>query len=140
MKRIANRGSRAVCSALLLLVAGCTLKPVHIQLVAFGNGDVDGIWLWRLQDSGQYARLCHFEISNPYPQNGVEVISYDQSCSDGSPPGSPMQAEVVRLAGSPDTVNLRLEYQPGSRSIGTYRASAYNTSGESGLSSAKIQL
>jgi hypothetical protein len=128
------------CALLLLLVGGCSLKPVHVLLRGFRSGDVDGIWLWRQQSNNVYSRLCRFVISNSYLQYGIEVVSYDQICNDGSPPFNAMQAQVTRDAANPDNVTLRLQYQRGSRTPGTYRASAYNKSGESVLSSGKVNL
>jgi hypothetical protein len=142
MGRIARLRWRALCcAALMLAMGGCPgFKKVHLQLTAFGSGDVDGIWLWRQGSSGSYTRLCRFQISNPYPQGGVELVSYDQLCLDGSLRTIPMQAQIVRTAADPNTITVRLEYQPGNRAVTTFRATAYNAAGESGLSSGVIRL
>jgi hypothetical protein len=113
---------------------------VHLQLTAFGSGDVDGIWLWRQGSDGSYKRLCRFQLSNSYLQGGVELVSYDQWCMDSSAAAIPMQAQIVRTAGDPNTIAVRLEYQPGNRAVAMFRATAYNAAGESGLSSGVIRL
>jgi hypothetical protein len=127
--------------ALLLFIGGWGGdNVVHIQLAAFRSGDVDGIWLWRLETTGKYARMCRLPISNPFSWNGIEVVSYLQWCNDGTSRSSPFLAEVVRNTTDPGTVTLTLRYQQGSRPEALYRASAYNSIGESGLSSAIGQL
>ena len=128
------------CALLLLLVGGCTPRTVHLTLVDFASGDVDGIWLWRQQANGEYARRCLFALSDPDLQSGVEVLYYVRICEGDAAPSSPMQAEIARNAGVPDRVTLRLEYRSGSATIGTYRASAFNDSGESALSSESVRL
>jgi hypothetical protein len=139
--RVAKLRLRALwCAVLLLFMSGCDVGSMHIQLAGFRNGDIDGIWLWRLDETGNYTRVCRFPISDPYYQNGVEVVAYGQACNDGLPPGTPLLAQVERAADDPETVTLWLVFQRASRPLGLYRVSAYNSVGESDLSSAVVQL
>lgn len=139
--RPVHRGALAFSLALLLLpIGGCTPKLLRIQLGAFRLGDVDGIWIWRRSPtSGRYTRSCRVAISDPYQQNGVEVVSYVESCLNGLT-GAPMQAQVARLASDPDTVSLNLVVEPPSPALSIYRASSFNAAGESALSAASVQL
>ena len=138
--RTAHRGALALALALLLLpAAGCSLKPLQVRLAGFGSGNIDGIWLWRRQSSGAYTRACRFEISDPYPLNGIEIISYDQTCPGGGANGTPMLAQIRRQAGDPSTITVSLLFQT-SGAVAAYRATAYNAAGESTMSSTIAQL
>jgi hypothetical protein len=139
--RTAHRGALALSLALPLLTAGsCSFEALKIQLAGFGQGDIDGIWLWRRQSSGAYTRSCRIEISNPFLLNGAEIVSYDQTCPGGGATGIPMQARIQRLPSNPTTITVRLLYLSTGAAVGTYRASAYNAAGESPLSSTIAQL
>ena len=138
--RTARRGTPALALALLVLSAvGCSVESLKIQLSSFGEGNVDGIWLWRQQGSGDYTRECIFQISNPYFENDTEVISYDQKCLNGTV-GARLEAQVQRQANNPASVTLVLMYQRVDGVAGAYRATAYNASGESAMSSTAVEL
>ena len=138
--RTARRGALAIALALLVLsAAGCSFESLQIRLSSFGQGQVDGIWLWRLQPTGSYARECRFQISDPYLQHGEEVVAYDQVCSDGVT-GTRFEAQVQRQAGNPASVTLLLWFEPIASTSGTYRATAYNAAGESAMSSTIARL
>jgi len=139
--RTASRGALAFSLALLMLpVAGCSFKSLQIRLVGFNQGDIDGIWLWRRQSSGTYARACKIEISDPFMLKGTEVVSYDQTCPGGGANGTPLMAPVQRRKAEPGTATLQLLFQTDSEVASIYRASAYNKAGESALSSTFLQL
>ncbi len=141
MGRFSFRPFRAVCLVLQLFpTSGCTMPVVHIQLAAFRNGEIDGVWLWRLGSDGKYTRTCRFALSDPYQQSGVEVVAYEELCPDGAASLLRMQTEVERLASDPSTVRLRLHCQRVSGPPATYRASAVNSAGESALSSTTVLL
>ena len=138
--RTASRGALAFSLALLLLpVAGCSVKTFQIRLASFQQSDTNGIWLWRRQSTGTYARACRIEISEPYLLNGTEIVSYDQTCPGGGANGTPMMARVQRLKSKPDQVTLSLLFQTDGV-VGIYRATAYNGAAESALSSTFVQL
>ena len=138
--RTARRGTPALALAFLVLFAvGCSVESLKIQLSSFGEGNVDGIWLWRLQPSGVYARECRFQISNPYQENGTEVIYYDEICNNGAN-GPRLEAQVQRPATDSEAATLMLIFQPIDSTPGTYRATAYNASGESAMSSTFVRL
>ena len=136
----ASRAALAFSLALLLLpAANCSVKALKIQFAGFAQGNIDGIWLWRRQSTGSYSRVCKITISDPYRSNGTEVVSYDQTCPGGGANGTPMMAQVQRLASDPNTVTMVLMFQTNG-TIGTYKATAYNAAGESGLSSGTVKL
>jgi hypothetical protein len=142
MGRVAHLRLRALCcTALLFFSGGLTLSnSVHVQLGGFRNGEINGIWLWRLESASTYTRRCRFVLSDSLVLNGVESVRYFQSCNDGTPRGPVMEAEIVRASGDPDTVTLMLVYQRDSRPFSLYRATAYSAVGESPLSSTIIIL
>lgn len=127
-----------VAAALLLTpTMACNPKTIRVQLPAFGSGDVDGIWLWRLESSG-YQRACRFDLSNPYLSGGREVVDYRQICADGRSSAA-WQATVERLPSNPATVTLALLFQPVG-ALAPHRATSFNAAGESVLSSSMLSL
>jgi hypothetical protein len=135
-------GSRLVVFALAaaMLVApltGCNVSKVRVRLPAFGTGNVDGVWFWRLEGSS-YKRICRFDLSDSYFSGGREVVDYQQTCLDGRQ-GAPWQAVVERLPTNPQTVTLALTYRR-SGAATSHRATAFNQSGESALSTAALSL
>jgi hypothetical protein len=131
----------ALLLALALLVApitGCQTSTIRVQLPLFRSGDVDGIWLWRLEAAG-YERVCRFDISDAYLSGGREVVTYLQTCLDGRPASAQWQATVERLPSSPNTVTVVLLYQPFG-AVATHSASAFNRAGESALSTSTLTL
>lgn len=130
----------AVLVFALLPLSGCETSSVTIQLSGFGQGSVDGIWFWKLStQTGQYERSCRLAISNAHAGPQGETVSYMQDCVSGEP-GVRMQASLVRSPTDPDTVTLQLWYFRFQDETGTYKASAYNTAGESALSPTTITL
>ena len=133
---------RALALALVLLsipvFSGCTMKQLPIKLVGFGSGNVDGIWLWRLS-AGTYARACRVNFSNSYFRQGVEYVSYDEYCLSGDYTKATLEAEVVRSSSDPTSATLQLTLQL-PEAASTYRASAFNSAGESPLSSSSTLL
>jgi hypothetical protein len=123
----------------LLLAAvpmlGCEPKEITLALPGFGNGSIDGVWIWHLASSGQYERACRLQLSDTQTTpTGIEILPYVQVCSAADEVGMNMSAKVVRLSGDPSTIIVKLWYfrwvDPGQ-----FKASAYNSAGESPLSS-----
>lgn len=134
--------ARAIAIALAaasfaLPLAGCEVLTVRVRLPAFGSGNVDGIWFWRLE-GGSYRRICRFDLSDSYVSGGREVVDYAQTCLDGRQ-GAPWQAVVERLPNDPQTVTLALSYRRSSQGA-THRATAFNQDGESALSASTLLL
>jgi len=142
---VVKSGSRTVVLALaaaLLAVplGGCDIAQIRVRLPAFASGNVDGIWLWRLA-SGGYQRICRYDLSNAYFSGGREVVDYRETCLDGRNATPLWQATVERLPGDPQTVTLALVHRRGATTTGSpHRASAFNASGESALSTGWLAL
>jgi len=136
--------SRVALALALLLLApalGCETKAVTIAIPGYGLGDVDGIQLWRLDEStGRYVRVCRLEIGVPRtPKAGVEVLPYLQVCAAPGQIGMDMQATISRLPTDPSTIVVKLFYFRFA-APGQYRASSYNSAGESALSPTALTL
>jgi hypothetical protein len=131
----------ALAFVLLLLSFGCETRAVKMEIPAFGNGNVDGVWLWRrIEGTGKYKRACRFELDVPQlDQAGTEVLSYLQVCDTPGQAGMNLKATISRLPEDPSTIIVTMWYfrfdQPGQ-----FKASAYNAAGESALSSASLSL
>lgn len=121
----------------VLPLGGCQVAKVRVRPPAFGSGNVDGIWFWRLEGS-RYERICRFDLSDAYFSGGREVVDYTQTCLDGRQ-GAPWQAVVERLPTNAQTVTLELTFRRGQTTV-AHRASAFNQEGESALSSSMLSL
>ena len=120
-----------------LPLAGCETKKIWVQLPSFGDGNIDGIWLWRLAANGDYERQCHIPIGDVQSVNGQEAVAYDQECGEAL--GFGLSATVERSATDPNTVVVGLWYMRW-EDPGTYKISSHGAEGESALSSTTIQL
>lgn len=136
MRRMLRSGA-ALWMLLLIPLTACETKRVSLELPAFGDGSVEGVWLWRLSDvSGAWERACRIPLD--YAQAGErETVTYTQECEDERA-GFQLSSEVER-PGAPETVRVSLWYlrweEPG-----TYKVSAYGPSGESALSETTLDL
>jgi len=136
---MSKRSTRLPMIVLTLLLAavpllGCEPKEITLALPGFGNGSIDGVWIWHLGSSGQYERACRLQLSDPQTMpSGTELLPYVQVCDSPNEVGMNMSAKVIRLSGDPSTIIVKLWYfrwvDPGQ-----FKASAYNSAGESPLS------
>jgi hypothetical protein len=144
MRCSALRGVVLALALLSLPMLGCQIKTIQIQLPGFADGAVDGIFLWKqLPGSNgqlQWTRICRIDFTDlRFTQRG-ETLSYVQNCIDGKlKRGLVLPALVERQAGSPATVTVELYYLR-YENPGTYRATAFNESGESPLSASSLPL
>ena len=131
----------ALAFVLLLLSFGCETRAVKMEIPAFGNGNVDGVWLWRrVEATGKYKRACRLELDAPQlGAAGTEELSYLQVCDTPGQAGMNLKATISRLPDDPSTIVVTMWYfrfeQPGQ-----FKASAYNAAGESALSAAALSL
>jgi hypothetical protein len=139
MLRILRRAPLALASSILIAsVLGCSITTLTIRFPGFGTGQIDGFWLWKNTGSS-YQRVCRYHLSNTFRREGSELVKYVQTCLDDRRDGIEWEALVVRTPGAASTVTLELIYQEFGAPA-WYRASAYNASGESGLSSTRLRL
>jgi hypothetical protein len=142
MTRKSTRLSHLVLAfTFVLLSFGCQTRSVTIEIPGFGNGEIDGVWLWRFTSStGKYERSCRLELSDPqFDESGNEVLPYLQVCNDPGEIGMNLQATISRLAADPDTIIVTMWYFR-YRDPGQYKASSYNSAGESALSPTALSL
>jgi hypothetical protein len=136
------RRARLIAAAALLLaipLAGCETKPLTVQLPGFGDGAIDGLWLWRQSATGGYERICRIDFLGLHQNGGgFEVLRYIQNCLDEHP-GLELRARVERAIGDPSTALVHLWYMRW-EDPGSYRGTAFNVYGESGLSASNVQL
>ena len=139
MRRMGVRGAVLALALLAAPMLGCEAKTIKVQLPGFNNGTVDGIWLWK-QIDGQWRRVCRIDFTDRRMTHRGETLYYVQNCIDGEEKrGLVLPAAVERMPGNPGTITVDLwylRYEDG----GTYRASAFNESGESTLSSTSVVL
>ena len=119
-------------------LVGCETKRVWVELPSFGDGAIDGVWLWRLGATGEWERQCRIPIGDVEMIRNEEAVAYGQECGDQQLDWD-LHATVERKPGNPSTVRLGLWYMRW-EDPGTYKVSAYGAQGESALSDTTLQL
>jgi hypothetical protein len=113
-----------------LFAVACDMRGFRVQLNAFEDDQVRGLWIWREASGGDYERYAQIEFGALHEDAGEEFLPYS-----------------IHLNGEPVTVNTRVErdeadnltimlffgYQPGA-----YKVTSYNAAGESGLSAGTL--
>lgn len=136
-----SRWLRLFVLALPLLampLTACETKRIWIELPSFGDGNVDGVWLWRLAEDGAWERFCHLPIGDVVTASQGETVHYDQECGDRDL-GFDMTATIERVEQDPETVRVGLWYVRW-EDPGTYRLSSHGVDGESALSETTLEL
>lgn len=138
MQRCIRRSILAL-TLLLFPLVGCETKEVWLELPAFGSGDVDGVWLWRLSESSEtYERACRITLEDPEDVNGQEQLGYIQDC-DAEHVGIQLRAALERNPNNPEAVTLGIWYMRW-EDPGVYKVSSYGEEGESALSETTLDL
>lgn len=142
-RRASGRLLRSATLALALLAlpftTGCEMRTVQIQLPGYGNGAIDGIWLWK-QISGTWTRVCRIDFTDWRMTPQGETLYYVQNCINGRERrGYVLPTLITRAPGSPSTITVELIYLR-YEDPGTYRATAFNAAGESPLSTTSTSL
>jgi hypothetical protein len=138
--RVALRSLIAATLLLGLGLGGCETRRIWIEVPQFGDGAIDGIWLWRLAESTQtYERACRIPFGDPEMVAARETFVYEQECGDPQHVGVELRTDVDRLAEEPQTVTIGLWYLRW-EAPGTYKVSTYSADGESALSDMTLDL
>lgn len=119
-------------------LTGCETKRIWVELPSFGDGAIDGVWLWRLGANGEYERQCNIPIGDVETVGGRESVFYDQDCGDAEFAWD-LHATVERSPEVAGTVRLGLWYMRW-EDPGVYKLSAYGADGESALSDTTLDL
>jgi hypothetical protein len=140
---VASRLVRGAALALLLLplplLTGCQMRTITIQLPGYGDGAIDGVWLWK-QVGGVWTRMCRIDFTDRRITEQGETLSYAQNCINGRERrGVVLATPIARLSGTPTTITVELIYLR-YETPGSYRATAFNAAGESALSSTSLPL
>ena len=139
MRRIARWASTLALAFLLLPLAGCEMRGLTLRIADFGDGRVDGVWLWRLsEESGRFERVCRIDLGDPFVLNNAERLSYRQSCETGQA-GMLLETAVERPVEEPEAILVDLWYLR-REAPGTYKASLFTEAGESPLSPTSVTL
>lgn len=123
----------AVLALATLPFQGCSLGTITIAIPDFASKAVQGVWLWRATAAtGVYEREVQFNFAGIQAGSAGDVLDYTLAAADGSPP-IPVTTRLVRDAANPDRVTMQLVFSRGTAAA-FYRASTYNQSGDSPLS------
>ena len=121
----------------LLCLTGCDLKTVALVISDFDSAQVQGAWLYRQNPvTGDFLRETQVRFQLPtYFEAGEELIDYTTE-NPGQWADLDLTARVERSGGN---VVLRLLWGADGNPA-FYRASTYNTVGESALSGEAVGL
>lgn len=134
------RSAALVLSLLSIPLFGCETKTLQIQLSGFSTSGIEGIYLYRRNDQGQFERMCRIDIDGNRLTAGGETVQYIQNCVDGKEIPAILHETLVRRSPSaPDTILIDIWYMR-YEDPGLYRATAFNAAGESALSATELTL
>jgi hypothetical protein len=137
--RLVRGAVLALCLISAPMMVGCEVKTFQVQLPGYGNGEVDGIYLWK-QVAGKWTRICRIDFTDRRITAQGETLSYVQNCIQGKTRrGVVFPARVHRMDGNPATISIDITYLR-YEDPGTYRATAFNEAGESPLSATSLPL
>lgn len=139
--RVVSRWLRFLCASIPLLafpLLGCNPKQIWVEVPRFDDGVVDGLWIWRLDESGSYVRHCHLPLGDLAVVRGRESLPYELEC-DEPQIAFELVASVDRAESDPTTVTLGIWYLIWAEA-GSYKLSAYGVDGESALSDTTLEL
>ena len=117
---------------------GCETKRVWVELPSFGDGTIDGVWLWRRATTGEYERQCRIPFGPVEIVQNAEAVPYGQECGDETFDWD-LHATLERSPSNPTAVKVGLWYMRW-EDPGTYKISAYGPDGESALSDTTLEL
>lgn len=138
MRRMLRSGA-ALWMLLLFPLTACETKRVWLEFPTFGDGRVEGVWLWRRSDdSGTWERTCRIPFLDYEQTASRETLTYTQECED-EVAGFELSSRLERPEASDGAVLVSLWYMRW-EDPGTYKVSAYGPSGESELSETTLDL
>ena len=73
------RGAVVALALLAMPLVGCEFRTVQIQLPGFGDGLVEGLWLWKEVD-GAWTRVCRIDFTDRRITQQGETLFYVQNC------------------------------------------------------------
>lgn len=132
MRRTSFRTALAGLAALGLLAFGCDIRGFRVQIPGFDTQQIQGVWLWRQDESGDFERHAQIRFTERVTIGALEYQIYHVTASGG---GFTLQSPIQRPAGAPGDATLDLAFV---RAPGTFRVSSYNAAGESPLSEGQI--
>jgi len=123
----------------VLPLGGCQLECFTITIPDFASKAVQGVWLWRLSTAtGAYERDTQFTFGPIEVAAAGDTVTYSTSPAGGSSPVS-VTTYITRDPAQSDQVTVQLIYSR-TADPGSYRASTYNTAGDSPLTSDTVSL
>jgi hypothetical protein len=113
-----------------MFAVACDMRGFRVQLNAFEEDQVRGLWLWKATAAGDFERYAQIEFGALHDHEGEEFLPYSIELS-----GAPVtvNAPVDRDEADNLTVMLYFSHEPGA-----YKLTSYNSAGESGLSAGTL--
>ncbi len=137
-KSLLRAVSTLALAFLVLPLVACESKDVVVRIPDFDSAQVDGVWVWRLDDAtGQWVKDGQIDFGQLLLAGGREQLEYENlGVAGGSAEtqeGVALRADVLRDPLNPDQVTVELIYFRMS-DPGEFRVTTYNDAGESPLS------
>jgi hypothetical protein len=119
--------------ALLVLLPGCDLSFLNVQIPDFDSNRVQGIWIWRQSElSGQWERDTRIDFADRSTWNGLELVSYVTVIGTLGERGN-LPSGILRDPTNSDRVTVSVGFIRLS-APGQFRVSTWNAYGDSPLS------
>lgn len=138
--RLARCAVVALALLSLPLLTACEVRTIQVQLPGYGDGDIDGIWLWKKVSGGAWTRICRIDFLDRKVDAQGEQLEYAQMCVNGTfAQALRFPTPITRSSATPSTITVELvylRYEP----AGTYKVTAFNAYGESPLSSGSLPM
>ncbi len=125
--------------AVLLLLPGCDLSFVSVEIPDFDSSRVQGVWIWRQSESnGQWVRDTRIDFVDRSTWNGIELVSYSTVVGTLGERGA-LPSGLTRDPANPDRAMISLGFLRLS-APGRFRVSTWNAYGDSPLSNDSASL
>jgi hypothetical protein len=113
-----------------LFAVACDMRGFRVQLNAFEDDQVRGLWLWKETAAGDFERYANIAFGALHAHEGEEFLPYSFDLN-----GDPVMvnAPVDRDEADNLTVTLYFSHEPGA-----YKLTSYNSAGESGFSAGTL--
>jgi len=129
-----------LCLALVLSLAGCRLRVLHLRILDFDSAGVEGLEVWRIDEAtGRPTAAGRIRFLGVTRQpDGAETLEYQVLGPRGEQWG-PLVAFLLRDPADPAAAEMTLFFH-GAIPAGWFRVSTYNVYGSSTLSAARTYL
>ena len=112
-----------------MFAVACDMRGFRVQLNAFEEDQVRGLWLWRESTPGDFERYAQIQFGALHEHEGEEFLPYSVDLNGAVTVNAPVDRDEA------DNLTVMLYF---AHESGAYKVSSYNAAGESGLSAGTL--